>query len=60
MVFLTPATLRCDRARAWHYRSRETPQGFGDLAEVAAVDLETVGNFSVIPKDKAVKRSAFP
>ena len=34
-------------------------QGFGDLADIAAIVLETDGSFSVISKEKAGSRNAF-
>jgi uncharacterized membrane protein YcaP (DUF421 family) len=34
--------------------------GFGDIADIAAVVLETDGSFSVVSRDRAGSRSALP
>ena len=55
--FLTSA-LHAERVTEADVKEAVRNEGFGDLADVAAVVLETDGSFSVISRDKAGSRSA--
>lgn len=52
--------LRDERVSPREVEAAVRKAGLGDLADVAAVVLETDGSFSVISNDKASGRSAFP
>ncbi len=64
-ILLLDGVMDCDALREERVSPREVKSavrkaGLGDLAKVAAVVLETDGSFSVISKEKAAARSAFP
>jgi uncharacterized membrane protein YcaP (DUF421 family) len=52
--------MRRERVTADEIRAAIRKHGIGDLAQVAAVVLETDGRFSVVPLAQAGKRTAFP
>lgn len=52
--------LREERVSQRELKAAVRKAGLGDLCDVAAVVRETDGTFSVISKDKAAARSAFP
>lgn len=54
------ATLRRERVSRDEVRAAVRGHGFGNLAQVAAVVLETDGKISVIGKDKAGSGDALP
>lgn len=54
------AALLDERVTVEEIKSAIRGGGIGDLHDVAAVILETDGSFSVIPRDTAGDRSAFP
>ncbi|HEY9093009.1 DUF421 domain-containing protein [Parasphingorhabdus sp.] len=54
------SALRDERVSQREVEAAVRKSGLGDLADVAAVVLETDGNFSIISNDKAGDRTAFP
>ena len=52
--------LRDERVSPRELEAAVRTSGHGDLAAIAAVVLETNGKFSVISRDKAGARTAFP
>ena len=52
------SALHAERVTEADLKEAIRNKGFGDLADVAAVVLETDGSFSVISRDKAGSRSA--
>lgn len=64
-ILLLDGVMDCDALLEERVSQREVKAavrkaGLGDIADVAAVVLETDGSFSVISKEKAAARSAFP
>lgn len=52
--------LRQERVSADEVKTAVRKESMGDLSDIAAVILETDGSFSVISRQKAGSRSAFP
>jgi uncharacterized membrane protein YcaP (DUF421 family) len=57
---LLPDAMRAQRVAEGEIWQSVRSQGIGDLADVAAVVLETDGSFSVIPSAQAGRRTVLP